>query len=152
MLAEQPLGKGGGLDGRVLVRTLLAISILTAGLGVAVPAAAFEIFGHKFFEPEEEETDIVDPLHYTLTFDVAGGDEDVTEKLRDASSMVADEEKPVSGSLGLLSKATSERDLLIAELYRLARYDGVVDITIAGKPLDGLPPDAEFGAGPVPVA
>jgi translocation and assembly module TamA len=151
MLRKVPLRKGGGLNGRVLVRTLLAAAILTTGLAVAAPATAFEIFGHKFFESDEEETDIVDPLHYTLTFDVAGGDEDVTEKLRDASSMVADEEKPVSGSLGLLSKATAERDLLIAELYRLARYDGVVDIEIAGKPLDTLPPDADFGAGPVPV-
>jgi translocation and assembly module TamA len=151
MLAEEPLGKGGGLDGRALVRALLAAAILTGGLAATAPAAAFEIFGFKFFEPEEDETDIVDPLRYTLTFDVAGGDEDLTDKLRDASSMVADEEKPVSGSLGLLSKATSERDLLIAELYREARYDGVVDISIAGKSLDSLPPDADFGAGPVPV-
>ena len=46
--------------------------------------------------------------------------------------MVADEEKPVSGSLGLLAKARSERELLIAELYEHARYDGVVEIRIAG--------------------
>src|SRR5436190_22121511 len=121
MLAEGPRSKGGKVDGRVLLRTLLLITILLSGLTGAVPAYAFELFGFKFFEPEDDQSDVVDPLRYTLTFDVAGGDEDVTDKLRDASAMVADEEKPVSGSLGLLAKATSERDLLVAELYRLAR-------------------------------
>jgi translocation and assembly module TamA len=152
MLCVEPLSKGGGRRRRALAGALLASAILAGALGLAVPAQAFEIFGFKFFEPDEEETDIVDPLRYTLTFNVAGGDEDLADTLRDASAMVAEEEKPVSGSLGLLSKATSERDLLIAALYRLARYDGVVNISIAGKPLDTLPPDAEFGAGPVPVA
>ena len=130
---------------------LLAASILSAIPLVVAPAQAFEIFGLKFFEPEEEE-EVVDPLRYTLTFEVAGGDEKLTERLRDASVMVAEEEKPVSGSLGLLAKARSERELLIAELYKLARYDGVVEIRIAGKLLDELPPDAEFGAGPVQVS
>lgn len=143
---------GGGLDCRSLARALLAAGILGGSLSLAAPVAAFEIFGWKFFEPDEEESDVVDPLRYTVTLDVAGGDKDVEERLTEASVMVADAEKPVSGSLGLLAKASSERDLLISELYRLARYDGVVDITIAGKSLDDLPPDAEFGDGPVPVA
>ncbi len=43
---------------------------------------------------------------------------------------------PVSGSLGLLAKAAASATSLIAALYAHARYDGVVDITIAGKPLD----------------
>ena len=46
----------------------------------------------------------------------------------------------------------SERELLIAALYSEARYDGVVDITVAGRPLDDIPLDAQFNAGPVPVA
>jgi translocation and assembly module TamA len=151
MLVEEPRRKGGGLNGRALACALLATSILATSLIAPPQAAAFEIFGWKFFESDEEEIEVVDPLNYTVTFEVAGGDEDLTDDLRDTSNMVADEEKPVSGSLGLLAKATSERDLLISELYRRARYDGVVDITIDGKPLDTLPPDAEFGAGPVPV-
>ena len=35
----------------------------------------------------------------------------------------------MSGSLGLLAKARSDRELLIAALYAAARYDGVVDIS-----------------------
>src|SRR4051812_29756037 len=104
MLTEEPLRKGGGLDGRALARALLAATILAGGLSAAAPAQAFQIFGFKFFEPDEEESEIVDPLRYAVTFDVAGGDEDLTKKLRNISAMVADEEKPVSGSLGLLAK------------------------------------------------
>ena len=57
----------------------------------------------------------------------------------------------MSGSLGLLTKARGDREQLVAALYEAARYDGVVDILIQGKSIDVLPPDAEFGAGPVPV-
>jgi translocation and assembly module TamA len=71
--------------------------------------------------------------------------------LNKASSLVADAERPVSGSLGLLTKARGDRERLVASLYEVARDDGVVDILIQGKSIDDLPPDAEFGAGPVPV-
>ena len=62
-----------------------------------------------------------------------------------------DVERPVSGSLGLLAKARSDREQLVAALYAQARYDGVVQIAIAGQSLDDIAPDADFGAGPVPV-
>lgn len=151
MLAEGPLRSGGGLGSGARRRAPLALAILVALSAAPVPAAAFEIFGFKFFEPENDDVEVVDPLRYTVALNVAGGDADLTDKLREASSMVADEEKPVSGSLGLLAKARGERDLLIAELYREARYDGLVEIRIRGEALDSLPPDADFGAGPVPV-
>jgi translocation and assembly module TamA len=64
----------------------------------------------------------------------------------------ADEDHPVSGSLGLLAKARSEREQLVAALYGEARYDGVVTVEIQGKDIDALPPDAEFtGPQPIPV-
>lgn len=150
MVRDEPRVSGGGLSSGAFVYGLLAVAILASIPFVAAPAQAFEIFGLRFFEPEEEEQ-VVDPLRYTVTLTVAGGDNKLDKRLRKASSMIADEEKPVSGSLGLLAKARSERELLIAELYEVARYDGVVEIRIAGKLLDELPPDAEFGSGPVPV-
>ena len=152
MLVGGPRKQGGGFGSRALLRALLISVILASAAAIVVPAEAFELFGFKFFEPEDEDADIVDPIRYTLTFEVAGDDEDLTDDLRDASAMVADEERPVSGSLGLLAKARSERELLIAELYEHARYDGVVEIRIAGTLIDDLPPDAEFGSGPVPVS
>ena len=52
-----------------------------------------------------------------------------------------------------MAKARSDREQLVAALYADARYEGVVTITIDGKPLDDLPPDAEFkGPQPMPVA
>ncbi len=151
MVRDEPLGSGGGLRSRVRSGVLLALAILAGTALIAPRAEALEIFGWKLFEPEEDDQEVVDPLSYTVTLTVAGSDEDLNDAMRDASGMVADEEKPVSGSLGLLARARGERELLIAKLYELARYDGVVEIRIAGKPIDELPPDADFGAGPVPV-
>jgi len=120
---------------------------------VAGSAAAFELFGiHLWGEREDEAADIVDPLYYDVTLTVNAEDEDLTEALTAASSLVADENRPVSGSLGLLSRARTERELLVAALYSNARYDGVVTITVGGVPIDDLPPDAEFDrSGKVPV-
>lgn len=152
MLEKETCTTRGGFDGRTLGRVLLAATILVATAAIPTSVGAFELFGWKLFGSEDEDADIVDPLHYTVTLDVAGGDEALEKSLRSASNMVADEEKPVSGSLGLLSKARGERELLIAALYRSARYDGLVNISIDGKNIDDLPPDAQFGAGPVPVS
>ncbi len=114
-------------------------------------ANAFELFGFKLFGSDEEDEDVVDPLHYTVTLTVEGGDEKLKDDLDEASSLVQDVERPVSGSLGLLAKARSDREQLVAALYAQARYDGVVQIAIAGQSLDDIAPDADFGAGPVPV-
>jgi translocation and assembly module TamA len=143
-----------GETATVRIARVVLSGLLCATALVTLPprAAAFQIFGYKFFEKQnEEDADIADPLRYTATVDVAGGDADLQKKISDASSLVADEDRPVSGSLGLLTKARGDRERLVAALYEAARYDGVVDILIAGKSIDMLPPDAEFGAGPVPV-
>jgi translocation and assembly module TamA len=137
-----------GRGARIL---LLALFSSTAVLTHAPAASAFELFGFRLFGSDEEDDDIVDPLHYTVSVTVEGGDEDLKEALDNASSLVQDVERPVSGSLGLLAKARSDREQLVAALYARARYDGVVDVAIDGRSLDDLPPDAEFGAGPVPV-
>lgn len=136
--------------GRVFAR-LLAGGLLALGLAAAGPARAFELFGITLFGAEEDTADVVDPLRYSVTLTVAGDDE-LRETLEEASSLVADEERPVSGSLGLIAKARSDREQLIAALYREARYDGVVTVTIAGRPIDEIEPDAQFSGEPVPVA
>jgi len=120
---------------------------------LAAPASAFELFGIRLWgSAEDENADIADPIRYTVTLSVDGGDGELEQTLRDASGLVTDEEKPVSGSLGLLSKARSDRERLVAALYQEARYDGVVEIAIAGTSIDDLPPDAEFNTSvPVPV-
>jgi translocation and assembly module TamA len=132
-------------------RALWLALACSSALVVAGAANAFEIFGMKFFEPQQDAIEVVDPLNYTVTLTVQGDNAKVKEAMERTSSLLADKERPVSGSLGLISKARSDREQLIAALFELARYDGLVDITIQGRPIDEIPPDAKFGAGPVPV-
>ncbi|TIU24563.1 MAG: outer membrane protein assembly factor, partial [Mesorhizobium sp.] len=68
--------------------------------------------------------------------DAPDADKDLVEKLENASALKNDEEHPVSGSLGLMAKARSDREQLVAALYADARYEGVVTITIQGKSID----------------
>jgi translocation and assembly module TamA len=144
---------GRTASGRVLSRALLvAMMCSTALVAESRPAGAFEIFGIKLWGSSDEDADIVDPLRYAVTIEAPDADKDLVKKLENASTLKGDEERPVSGSLGLLAKARGDREQLVAALYADARYEGVVTITIAGKPLDDLPPDAEFtGPQPIPV-
>lgn len=141
------VAKGRGL-GRVMALALMAGAVLPAAV---LPATAFELFGFRLWGSSDEDTDIVDPLRYSATLTVTDGDEDLQDTLEDASELMAEQERPVSGSLGLLSRARADRELLIAALFRAARYDGVVNIAIGGRLLDDIPPDAEFTGEPVPV-
>ncbi|TIO09128.1 autotransporter assembly complex family protein [Mesorhizobium sp.] len=154
MLAYEGQMSGGTAPRRVFsLALLLALLCSTALVAETGKAAAFEIFGIKLWgSSEDEDADIVDPLRYSVTIEAPDADKDLVKKLENASTLKADEERPVSGSLGLLAKARGDRDQLIAALYADARYEGVVTITIEGKPLDDLPPDAEFkGPQPIPV-
>src|SRR5690606_38030311 len=108
-------------------------------------AAAFELFGiHLWGADDSEDAAIADPLRYSVTFDVRDADDDLKERLENASGLKADEERPVPGSLGLMARARAEREQLVAALYADARYDGVVTVSIQGREMDSLPPDAEF--------
>jgi translocation and assembly module TamA len=154
MSAYERQMSGGTAPRRVLSHALLfALLCSTALVAASGNAAAFEIFGIKLWgSSDDEDADIVDPLRYAVTIEAPDADKDLVKKLENASALKADEERPVSGSLGLLAKARGDRDQLIAALYADARYEGVVTITIEGKPLDDLPPDAEFsGPQPIPV-
>ncbi|MDX8511752.1 autotransporter assembly complex protein TamA [Mesorhizobium captivum] len=154
MPAYETQMSGGIAPGRGLPRALLfALVCSTMLAGEARPAAAFEIFGIKLWgSSKDEDADIVDPLRYSVTIDAPDADEDLVERLENASALKGDEEHPVSGSLGLMAKARSDREQLVAALYADARYEGVVTITIQGKSIDELPPDAEFkGPQPIPV-
>lgn len=149
MMCGKRQRRGIGPAGRASVR-LVAGSLVALGLAASQPAFAFELFGITLFESEDEAADVADPLRYSVTLTV-DGDEDLREMLEDASSLVADQKRPVSGSLGLIAKARGDREQLIAALYRAARYDGVVNVTIAGRPIDEIEPDAQFAGEPVPV-
>ena len=132
---------------------LLALSAGTAVYFFAVlPADAFTLFGHKFFESEDASTDVLDPVRYSVTLDVAGGDEDLKDAIEAASQLLADKDDPVSGDLGVAIKARDDRDRLLATLYEHARYGGVVKVTVGNVDLEELPPNPAFNrSGPVPI-
>jgi translocation and assembly module TamA len=154
MPAHETQMSGGFAPGRGLPRALLfALVCSTVLAGEVRQAAAFEIFGIKLWgSSKDEDTDIVDPLRYSVTINAPDADKDLVKILENASALKNDEDHPVSGSLGLMAKARGDREQLVAALYADARYEGVVTITIDGKSIDELPPDAEFkGPQPIPV-
>ncbi|MBW3098894.1 autotransporter assembly complex protein TamA [Pseudohoeflea sp. DP4N28-3] len=127
-----------------------------------MPAQAIEIFGFKLFESESEDKDdvfVADPLNYSVTLDIvgafptaSGADDDLRDDLRAASELIREEGSPVSGSVGLISTASSDFEHLLGALYEDARYGGVVNVTLAGRPLESLRLDADLSVyEPVPV-
>lgn len=119
---------------------------------VSTPSHAFELFGKKYFESESEDTTVADPVRYSVVFSSEGLSADEESDIRSASELIAGEDAPVSGSLGLLVKAKADRDILIGALYEQARYSGLVQIFVEGKELRSIPATAEFEtAGPVPI-
>lgn len=107
-------------------------------------AHALNLFGLRLFESDEEEVQVIDPVKYTLTFEAGTDDEELREALENASQLFQDQEKPVSGDLGLAIKARDDRERLLAALYEKARYGGVLTILINGQDIDSLPPDPSF--------
>lgn len=142
--------------GRLWPRRLSAALCVGIAITVSsVPAQAFEIFGLKLFEGDQAETlEVVDPLSYTVSIEVAGVDPDaeLRTELEAASQLVQGADSPVSGSIGLIQRANGDFEQLIAALYENARYAGEVRILLDGKPLANLPPDTDLRrSGPVPV-
>ena len=91
------------------------------------PAFAFKIFGLKFFEPGDEETEVVaDAQPYTLEFTVAGADEELDEAIRNASSLARDEERPPPGTAGLIARAKGDYGRILAALYADGHYGGTI--------------------------
>ncbi|UDF27993.1 UNVERIFIED_ORG: autotransporter assembly complex protein TamA [Roseateles sp. XES5] len=133
--------------------TALAVAAaLVCGPLTAQPASAFEIFGMKFFEDKEETTAVIDPVTYTLTLDPGTDDGDLVKAIENTAHLKQDEDKPVSGDLGLVIKARDDRDRILAALYENARYGAVVNVSVNGQDLDSLPPNPEFNQnGPIPV-
>jgi translocation and assembly module TamA len=113
---------------------------------MAVPTAAFELFGIRFFEDQADidaDAVIADPQPYLVTVSVndTSGLEGV---VRNASSLVADQAEPASGAAGLLAKARSDYQRIVAALYGEGRYGPVVSIRVGGQEAANLPPDVNL--------
>lgn len=134
---------------RVFTTSITRGLCLLAGLGLVVgpvaPAAAFDLFGIHIFgakKTDSSEDIIGEPQNYSVDFSVSGGNEDVISKLKGASALWKDREKPASGAAGLLATARGDYRRLLAALYSEGRYGGTISIKIAGREAADLEPDA----------
>ena len=133
--------------------TALAVAVTLALYpAFARDAFAFKLFGVRLWGSEEPEVEVINPVKYAVTLDAADADKSLRDSLENSSLLLADKDKPASGDLGLLIKARDDRDRLIAAVYENARYGGIVNVTVAGKNVDDLPPNPVFDhSAPVPV-
>lgn len=136
-----------------------AILILSACLAFSPPALALDLFGKSFFGGDKSDTEtetVPDPTPYKVRFSVIGEapgqKSELAGSLEETSALVSGQDNPPSGLIGVISRARSDRNLLLAALYNAGRYGGTVDVTVAGKDLDSVDLDPERRvAHPVPV-
>ncbi len=125
------------VPGRFLRGLLPVFLVALAGAASTNPANAFDLLGWNPFGSGQEDTESVpDPLPYEAKLTVSRGNEDLATDLESASLLVQQQEKPPSGEAGLIARALSDRERLVAKLYADARYGGTVDITISGVSLE----------------
>lgn len=114
-----------------------------AGLLLFVsPASAFKLFGvHLWGEKETEavKEEVPDPVRYNVQ--LTTDNPELKETLDSVSLLVSDKDKPVSGTIGLLSRARNDKRRLVAALYSEALYGGTVAILINGRPFEAVPID-----------
>ena len=133
-------------------RSIVTCLMLGAAGFAGMPAAAFDLFGiHLWGEREPDDAiDVIDPLPYTVTWRVVGGDDALKTQLETASSLWSDRETPASGAAGLLSKARGDYRRLLAALYAAGYYGPAIGIRAAGQEVADASLDTTFRA-PTPV-
>lgn len=131
-----------------MLLTVLLPSVATT------PVHAFELFGVKLWGKDKaEDTDIVidDPKHYSVDVIASGSRTnrdgsaaDTDALVEGASRLVADEDKPASGSGGLLAKARGDYRRILTALYAQGRYGGTISIKIDGQEAANIPADTQL--------
>lgn len=124
---------------RTIALTALALAVALAG-----PARAFEIFGMRFFEAEQERTVIRDPIPYTVAFAHPDAPDDLATALRSASDLWVERSIPASGAIGLLGMANSDYRSLLAALYAFGYYAPEISIVVQGREAAAIPLNTAF--------
>ncbi len=132
----------------------IALLVLVAPVSFLAisPAQAFDLFGiHLWGKKKTSDAGISDPKHYSVEVDMVGdrrnadgSKADLKSVIEGASSLVADKDKPASGSAGLLAKARGDYHRILSALYGEARYGGTISIKVDGREANDIPPDAEI--------
>ena len=116
---------------------LLGLLLATTAFG---PAYGFSLFGIHLWgqRADENQIEVIDPLPYTVTFDVSGMGDGAARRLREASSLWTDRETPASGTGGLLSKARGDYRRILAALYAAGYYGPDISIKAGGQEVADL--------------
>jgi translocation and assembly module TamA len=124
---------------------LIGLALGSAAL-CAEPAVAFSLFGiHLWGANTSDDTfDVIDPLPYTVRFNVTGGEEGLESQLENASSLWSDRETPASGNGGLLSKARGDYRRLLVALYAAGYYGPEISIRAGGQEVSDVQIGVEF--------
>jgi translocation and assembly module TamA len=122
--------------------------------GTNTEAQAFKLFGWNIFGSEDEGgPEVLNPVAYEASLQAPSADKDLTTVLENSALTLDDSKNIASGDLGVVIKATDDRDRLIAALYENAYYGGIVRVTVAGQDLESLPPNPTFERSrPVPIS
>ena len=141
--------QSSGISRALKLLPAISVAIFAAG----GEAQAFSLFGiHLWGEEEVDISSVQDPVHYTVTFSVTGGDSELESFLRKRSALVSDERQPVDGDLGVLVKARDDLQILVGSLFEKAYYGGLVNITVNGQSIEDIVGLPNFGReDPVPV-
>ncbi len=137
---------------RVSQRWILAALIAAPAAWSAAPASAFELFGIRLWgsAADDEAIDVIDPLPFSVEFEVRGGGDDLEGRLQNASSLYDTREEPASGNGGLLARARGDYRRILAALYDNAYYSGQISIRLAGNEAANMTLDTPLPE-PVPV-
>jgi len=136
------------VPGRRLIALFAASALFTVSAGF--PALAFELFGRKFFEGNNETALVPDAQPYTLEITVAGDDRELEKAVRNASSLSRDIKNPPPGTAGLVARARGDYGRIVAALYGRGYYGGSITIAIQGVPVENMQPDTTL-PDPAPV-
>ncbi len=107
--------------------------------------AAFELFGIHLWGKKKPNLSLYNisgtEKFYQVEVIVPQGAPQVGAQIvKDVSSLVADQDKAVSSSSGLLAKARSNYQAILSALYADGRYGGVISIKINGLEVADLSP------------
>jgi translocation and assembly module TamA len=140
----------------------IAVLLLSAQVSpLALSSAnAFELFGIHLWGEKKEKTDpdITDPKRYKAEVVITGNtrnhdgsESDAKDTVEGASRLIEDEDKPASGSAGLLAKARGDYRRILQALYGDGRYGGTISIKVNGREAADIPIDTELPANSTAV-
>jgi len=118
---------------------------MAAMLAGTTRAQAFDLFGLKLFDGQQQADQaalVTDPEPYKVTFSTGGATGALDGAIRNASGLLAGQDKPASGVQGLLALARGDYQAINFALYGQGYYGGTIHILFNGREATTIPLDA----------